>query len=91
MSKGDFVLSFVNCEGIIQVGKAMEDQNSDGEFDLEFFDGGSVSPGNGEENYVISEQLARLINALIDAVPTDDEGMFIFKEKANEETENTSK
>jgi len=75
MKKGDYVICF--GEGC-HIGK-ISTEIEDGEFDVEFFDGGSVSPGNLDENIVVSEEMARFFaacQASIPADPEDDEQLY---------------
>jgi hypothetical protein len=68
VKKGDYVLAW--SDESIDVGIASEDQNEDGEFDLDFIGGGSMSPA-GPEAVVIPKSVAIFIDAATKALPVD--------------------
>jgi hypothetical protein len=70
VKKDDFVICWTEGEPEINIGKVIEDPNDDGEYDLEFFNGGSVSPA-GECAAVIPERVARLLDGAINLLPID--------------------
>lgn len=76
VKNGDFVINYCDSEGVICIGKVF---NLEGvEHDLEFFHGGTVSPVGTEDSIVVPERLARMLDKIIDQVPTDENGDFIF-------------
>lgn len=80
MKEGDFVICFGDG---LHIGQISTEVNSDGEFDLDFIGGGSVSPGNLEENIVVSEDMARFFAACVASIPSDpeDEERLFFTEE----------
>lgn len=87
VSKGDFVINWSDEENDINIGKVMDDPNSDGEYDLEFFDGGSVSPA-GDRSVVVPESIAKFLDKAVSLLPIDpSDGMHRLPEDI-EEVEN---
>jgi hypothetical protein len=70
VKKGDYVINWTDGEPDINIGKVMDDPNEDGEFDLEFFHGGSVSPA-GDQSAVIPENIARFLDGALNHLPID--------------------
>lgn len=66
IKKGDYVIGDGDDNGFF-VGRAMDDENSDGEIDVEFMDGGTMSPAG--DCVVVSETLARFVWGAIDCIP----------------------
>ena len=78
VKKGDFVINWSTDEGMIHIGKVSVVHSAD-EIDLEFFNGGSVSPLDAKDCIVVPEALSRVLDKCIDQIPVDADGMFIFK------------
>lgn len=76
IKNGDFVINYFEDEGLINIGKVI---NLEGEeHDMEFLDGGTVSPVGTSESVVVPEALARLLDKCIHAIPINENGDFIF-------------
>lgn len=65
IKKGDCVVNFSEMEGVICIGFVMDDPNDTDEHDLEFFDGGSVSPVSTSESFVVPEKFARWLDKIL--------------------------
>ena len=65
IKKGDCVINFSEMEGFVFIGFVMDEPNDTDEHDLEFFDGGSVSPVNTSESFVVPEKFARWLDKIL--------------------------
>ena len=66
IKKGDCVINFSNSEGLIFVGRVSCEPNDTNEHDIEFFHGGSVSPVNTNESFVVPEDFAIWFDGFIE-------------------------
>jgi hypothetical protein len=71
IKKGDCVINYCESEGIINIGFVMDEPNDTDEHDLQFFDGGSVSPVSTSDSYAIPEKLGRYLDSLIPFIDED--------------------
>lgn len=65
IKKGDCVINFSEMENLINIGFVSSEPNDTDEHDLDFFDGGSVSPVNTSESFVVPEKFARWLDKII--------------------------
>jgi hypothetical protein len=76
VKNGDYVINYWDDEGHINIGKVSGLEGD--EHDIEFIDGGSVSPVETKDSVVISESLARILSQCLNAVPMNSEGEFLI-------------
>ena len=65
IKKGDCVINFSELEGLIHIGFVSDEPNDTDEHDMEFFDGGSVSPVTTSESFVVPEKFARWLDRVL--------------------------
>ena len=81
IKKGDCVVSFNQDEGMTDVGIVAEDPNSDGEIDLNDYEGGlRISPVMAEDCFIVPIGFAQMLDRLMENAPSDEDGYFLFNE-----------
>lgn len=66
IKKGDCVINFSEMENLISIGFVSSEPNDTDEHDLDFFDGGGVSPVSTSESFVVPEKFARWLDKFLD-------------------------
>jgi len=72
IKKGDCVVNFSEMENLACIGFVSSDPNDTDEHDLEFFHGGSVSPVNTSESFVVPEKFARWLDSVLPVVDVEE-------------------
>ena len=65
IKKGDCVVNFSELENLVSIGYVSSEPNDTDEHDLDFIDGGSVSPVNTSESFVVPENFAKWLNRIL--------------------------
>lgn len=70
IKKGDFVICYCPDEMQIDIGQVSSDVDETGEYDLDFMNGGSMSPGH-QCAVVVPEWVAKFLAGAVDKLPVD--------------------
>ncbi len=73
IKKGNCVINFCEMENIVCIGFVSDEPNDEDEHDMVFFGGGSVSPVNTSDSFVVPEKFARWLDRILEkALESDD-------------------
>jgi hypothetical protein len=79
VKEGDYVINWSEDERVIDVGRVINGPDENGEYDLGFVGGGSMSPAHCN-SAVIPKWVAEFLDAATHALPLDeDTGMHVMK------------
>lgn len=70
IKKGDYVLNYCDSEMQIDIGQVADEPSVEGEFDLDFIGGGSMSPAH-QHSVIIPRFVAEFLSGAINLLPID--------------------